>query len=102
MVVVIHHHDAAPAKIGLRQAPRGLTAVNPQSGSKPEGGALPDRAVHTHCTAHQFGQLLGNSQAQAGAAVFARGGGIGLLKTLEQTADLLLGQANAGVTHGKT
>ena len=55
--------------------------------------------MHTDLAAHQFGQALADGQAQAGAAIAACGGGVGLLEALEQAIDLLGGQANTGVAH---
>ena len=55
-----------------------------QPGGEPERGPLPRRALDAHFTPHQFGQSLRDSQPQPRPAVLARGGGVGLLKTLEQ------------------
>ena len=42
-------------------------------------------------------ERLRNRQAEARAAVFARGGGVGLLEGFENHAEVLLGNADAGV-----
>ena len=43
-------------------------------------------AFHPHRAAHQLGQPLADGQAQAGAAVLARGAAVGLAELLEQPA----------------
>ena len=49
-----------------------------------------------------MGQFFGNSQTQAGSAIFTCGGGIGLLEGLEQAALLLGSQSDARVADFKT
>ena len=56
-------------------------------------------AADADLAAHQVRQLAGDGQAQAGAAVFAGGGGVGLAKALEYLAALLRGHADAGVAY---
>jgi hypothetical protein len=53
-----------------------------------EGAALARRAGQADLAAQQLGQLAADRQAQAGAAVLAAGGAVGLLEGLED--DLLL------------
>src|SRR3546814_2695682 len=62
-----------------------------------ERGAAPGLGLHPDAPAHQFDDALGNRQAQAGAAIQAGGGGVGLAEGLEQPALRLLRDADAGV-----
>ena len=48
-----------------------------------------------------MGEFLGDGQAEAGAAVLAGGGGVGLFKGLEEAAHLFVGEADAGVGDGE-
>ena len=57
--------------------------------------------MHAHLAAHQLGQTFAYRQAQPGAAVAARGGCIGLLKTLKEPVHLLGREADARVPHFK-
>ena len=47
--------------------------------------------------AEQAGDLAADRQAEAGAAIFAAGGAVGLLERLEDQLLLVLGDADAGV-----
>ena len=51
---------------------------------KQKRAALARLALDPDLAAHQLGQLLADRQAEAGAAVLARGRGVGLLEGLEQ------------------
>ena len=68
---------------------------------KSESAALAENAVEADFSTEQGGQLTGDRQAQPGAAVFAAGAGIGLLKGLEDELLLFGGDADARVTDGK-
>ena len=57
--------------------------------------------LNPHLATHELGQALHDGQAQAGAAVFARGGGVGLFERPEQPRLLLGGQTDASVLHLK-
>src|SRR5262245_23598738 len=63
--------------------------------------ALARLARHGHVAAHHARELAGNRKAQAGAAVAARGQGVGLGEVLEQFRLLLGGQADAGIRDRK-
>ena len=80
---------------GLRRRHDAVAAFQP--GGEPEGAALAGLAVHAHLAAHQLGDAPGDHQAQAGAAVLAGGGGVHLLEGVEQVAELVRGDADAGV-----
>ena len=58
-------------------------------------------AVHPYTALHQFYQALRNAQTQAGAAVEARCGFIGLLKGFENRRCFVRRNADAGVPHHK-
>jgi hypothetical protein len=64
-----------------------------------EQRALPRLAVHADRAAHQLGQPLADRQAQAGAAVLARGGRVDLRERLEQPRQVLGRDADAGILH---
>ncbi|MNU80360.1 hypothetical protein D3C71_699910 [compost metagenome] len=101
LFAVVHHQHAAATQVGFRQQWPLHGRAQTQSRCEPEGAALAWRAVHAHLAAHQAGQFLGNRQAQAGAAVLARGGGVGLLERAKQARLLFFGQADARVLHFK-
>ena len=73
-----------------------------QAGGEPEGAAHTRRAAGTGLAAHQLRQPPRDGQAQPGAAVFAGGGRVGLLKGLKQARHLRRGNAHAGVLYLKT
>ena len=66
-----------------------------------EGAALAVDAGELDLAAQQHGQLAADGQAQAGAAVLARGAGVGLLEGLEDEPLLLRRDADAGVLDGE-
>jgi hypothetical protein len=71
----------------LRGSVAGSTAgaaAQLQRHGEAEGGAGADAAFGRDRAAHQLHQLLADGQAQAGAAVAARGRVVGLLEFLEQ------------------
>jgi hypothetical protein len=59
----------------------------------------PRRAVGADFAAHQVRDAAGNRQAEAGAAVLARGRGIGLLEGMEQPRHGVGRNADPGVLH---
>ena len=62
---------------------------------------LPGVALNVDGAAHQLGQPPHDGKAEAGAAEFPGGRGIGLRERLEQPRTLLVAQADAGVAHRK-
>ena len=58
-------------------------------------------ACHGHVAAHHARELAREGKAEPGAAVAARGEGIGLGEFLEQFRLLFGGQADAGIRDGK-
>ena len=64
-----------------------------------EGAALPRRAVHADLAAQEPRQLAADREPEAGAAVLAAGGAVGLLEGLEDQALLVGRDADAGVDH---
>ena len=64
-----------------------------------EGAALPGRADQFDFAAEQRRKFAADGQAQAGAAVFAAGAGVGLLKRLENEFLLFRRDSDAGVGH---
>ncbi len=70
-----------------------------EGGGKQKSAALAGLTFHPNLPAHQVHQSLADGQAQAGAAEFPGGGGIGLGKGLKEVAYLFLGKADAGVPY---
>src|SRR5579872_3496931 len=66
-----------------------------------EGAALSERAGESNFASQQAGDFPRNSQTQPGAAVFAAGTSVGLLKCLEDNLLLLRRNTDAGVADGK-
>ena len=62
---------------------------------------LPVDAGELDFAAEQHGQFAADGEAQAGAAVLARGAGVGLLEGLEDEPLLLRRDADAGVLDGE-
>ena len=64
-----------------------------------EGAAVAGRAAQLDFAAEQVRKFAADGEAQAGAAVFAAGAGVGLLERLEDDLLLLQRNADAGVGH---
>ena len=64
-----------------------------------ERGAVADFALHPDAAAHGLDDALGDDEAEAGAAVAARDGGVALAEGLEEPVEPLLGDARARVAH---
>src|ERR1700761_4499170 len=58
-------------------------------------------ALDPDVAAHHLGELAADGKAKARAAVLARGGIVDLRKRLEKLVDLVGGNADAGIAHGK-
>ena len=99
-VVIDHEHRQVVQPFRLRRRRPGHRAVRQaEAGREVEGAALADRALDPDPAAHHLHQLRGDGQAQAGAAVLARGGGVGLGEGLEDQPLLFGRDADAGVAH---
>ena len=61
----------------------------------------PGFALDANVAAHHLAELFRERQAQAGAAIAARGGIIGLRESAKQFSDLLGRHADAGVLHAE-
>ena len=89
--VVVYHQQPLADECGLRalqQAPRARGHLGRARGDG-EVEACPTArpgAFDPHRAAHQFGQPLADRQAEAGAAVLARGAAVGLAEALEHAA----------------
>ena len=66
-----------------------------------EGGADARRAGDGDFALHHLRKLLRDGEAEAGAAILAGGGRVGLAEGLEEPAELLRGHADAGVDDRK-
>ncbi len=99
LMVVHHQHpdfrQLRAVLFGFRG--RGFRPLQPQD--KPEGRTSPFHAVDRDDPAHQFHQLPGDGQAQAGSAVLAGHRAVGLIEGAKNA--LLFGQRNAdaGIAH---
>src|SRR5205809_828575 len=94
--------SARPSTPGMRAS--SSTSGNgrpPEPRREREGAALARLAFHGDLSAHQGDQPGGDGQAQAGAAVLPRGGGVLLLEGPEDFLLPVLGDADAGVLHRK-
>src|ERR1700736_3243814 len=80
---------------------RGWVRLPPEPRREGEGAAPARLAVHGDLPAHQGHEPGGDRQAQAGAAVLARGRGVLLLEGPEDSLLPVLGDADAGVAHGE-
>ena len=58
-------------------------------------------AVYPNCSTHHFNQTFADGQPQAGAAVFAGGGSVGLSKRLKKFGGLFRCHTDPGITHCK-
>ena len=100
-LIVLGNEDVAaaggPEFAGRRSEWLGRGRSGEESGGEPEGGAFAGGAGDADLAAHEFGELFADGQAQAGAAVFAGGGGIDLGEGLEEPADAVGGDSDAGV-----
>ncbi len=77
----------------------GIDAALVEADGEPEDRATRGRVVDADGAAHQFHQLLRDRQAEAGAAVAARGRIVGLREGLEQARPRFARDADAGVVH---
>ena len=92
---------ADPGEIGRRRGAVFLVLEQDrllgQQDREPECGPLSRRAFDADLAAHEFDELLGDGQTEAGAAEFARHRPVGLHEGLEQPARCLLAQTDARV-----
>src|SRR5262249_25192390 len=89
------------ARRGSRSRPGGVR-LSAEAGREGEGATPARRAVHGDGSAHEGDQPGGDAQAQARAAVLARGGGVLLLERPEDALLLVGRDADAGVAHHET
>ena len=90
-----HRHAAPPRRSAARLADR-RTDIGERQIER-ERAADAGLAAQLDLAAEQVRQLAADRQAEAGAAVFAAGAGVGLLERLEDDALLLRRDADAGV-----
>lgn len=87
-----------------RQRDQGRRVLAFQTGGEgqgePEAGALAELAGGLDMAAHQLHQLAADGEAEPGASVFARSGGIELGKALEHSGQPGRRDAGAGIAHG--
>ena len=66
-----------------------------------ERGALAGDALDAHVATHESAEALADREAEAGAAVFAGGGGVDLREGFEEAVEAVGGDADAGVADGE-
>ena len=101
MRVVVDDEDAPAAQIGLQETRSRDRGPLTEARGEAERAALARFALDGDLASHQLGELLGDRQSESRTAVFAGGRGVGLLEGLEQTLDLRLAHADAGIAHGE-
>ena len=97
--VVVHHEDVDAADLGGRGDGALPIALLGESRREPELRPAPLLADQADPATHQLGQLLRDREPQPGAAVPARGRGVGLRELLEQRLLVLGRDADARVLH---
>ncbi len=99
--VVIHDQHAELRQFFGNQFARTFRLADSEPDGEEERAADARLAFQPDASAHQLDQPPADGEAEARAAVLARGGHVGLGERLEQLRRLLLGHADAGVAHGK-
>ncbi len=100
-LVVVDHQHAAAVQLDAGAHDELVGRADAQARREPERAALPVHAVHADVAAHGLCQVLADRQAEAGAAVLARGRLVCLLEAREQAAGLLGRQPDAAVGDGE-
>ena len=96
-----------PRPAGSRPAGSAGAAVSSTASATTAGSRMvnvlprPCFALDGDVAAHHPAEPAAERQAEAGAAVLARGGGVGLGESLEELCELLGGHADAGVAHAE-
>ncbi len=95
--VVVHDQHPLPGEVARGRRWHRRVGLARQADPEPETRAHAGRAGHADLAAHQVHQLRADRQAQAGAPMAAGGGGVCLGELVEDLAELLGGDADAGV-----
>ena len=99
--IVVHHQHIEPGQLLGKHLAVTRGGADPQPDGEEERAAHARFAFEPDAAAHHLHKLARDGQAQAGAAVLARGGHVGLGERLEQFRRLLRRHADAGVAHGE-
>ena len=102
--VVVHDQQAQIGQLRLAVLPARTAALSGAACSgrvKWKVEPFCGHAFDPHFAAHQFDQPLADGEAEAGAAVMARGRSIGLAEGFEQARQPVDGNADAGVANGE-
>src|SRR4029434_10662645 len=86
--VVVDDEDATSAEIGASEVLSGGAFTFEKIGSEPERASLTEIAADANLTAHKLSQFFGNGETEAGTAMLASGGSVGLLEGVEEAAHL--------------
>ena len=99
--VVVHDEHAELRQFLGNDSSRARGRADAEPDREVERAADARFAFEPDAPAHQLDQPAADRQAQAGAAVLARRGHVGLRERLEQFRRLLARHADAGVAHGE-
>jgi len=72
---------------------------NAEDAGEEEGAAAAHFTLDPNTAAHHFYQTRTDGEAEAGAAVFASGGSVGLAEGFKDESLLVLRNADAGILH---
>ncbi|EKD34963.1 MAG: hypothetical protein ACD_75C02108G0002 [uncultured bacterium] len=100
-VVVIDHQHVQAVQFFRELHFRFRVGLFPQPRSKPEKRTSRAVAAHADIPFHELGQGLGNCETEAGAAIFAGCGAVGLGKAVKEQPLFFRGNADAGILNGK-
>ena len=99
--VVVHDQHAELGELLGNDLARARRRADAEPDGEVERAADARFALEPDAPAHQLDQPAADREAEARAAVLARGGHVGLRERLEQLRRLLRRHADAGVAHGE-
>ncbi len=97
--IVVHDQHAEPRELLRNDPSRARRRAHAEPDREEERGPDAGLALEPDAAAHQLDQPAADRQPEAGAAVLARGGHVGLRERLEQLRRLLRRHADARVAH---
>lgn len=78
-----------------------LGGIDLEADGKPESGALTGLGLEADVAAHEFGELFGDGEAEAGAAELSGSGIVGLSEVIEEIGLVLFRDAHPGIANGE-